>query len=672
MPDDGEQAILALKTYAATLQKGLEFASRKPSKLRGADFPCLIVLDNGGGVVGLSRTGNTLKIFTSAGTQTISAKALDDIADRIGFMSPMANDETTAEDENDGPKSGLLGKSGLVRLGRLVVANNKMAIGQIMMAAAVSNALMIALPLFIMTVYDRVIPHGAVETLWALAIGVLIALAADVAIRFVRAKLNDAASMGTSLMLQGRLFSRLTNARMAKTPTAMADWTNAFRDVDSATALVPGLIAGVLIDLPFVVLVLLLVQSMAGPVVWAPIVGIALFAVWTFTSAIVMRRTGAVDIKAQNARMEVLSESASLARTVKVVGAQPFRSASFQQLMAGAVPDTHRLRLFGSMQPQVTMMAVQAVIVISVIIGVFQIIDGMMTVGALAATTLLIGRILMPVGQLMMLIARAFQVSPSMDRVFHLLDLPQETAGDTEAQRTVQSGLIELTNVSYAFPNTATPSLSDISVSIKPGEKVALIGRSGSGKSTLLQLMVRLYDADSGRYLIDSHDARQFAPQTLRQSFAYMPQEAELFDGTVYQNLMIANPAATQVDIEAALVAAGASDFIRHHPEGLSCPTGARGARLSGGERQAVCLARTLLAPSRVVILDEPTASMDNTTEANVIKALRAGCADKTLIMATHRAQVLNLVDRVILMDGGRILADGPRHQVLAMLQKTG
>ncbi|NJS14128.1 MAG: ATP-binding cassette domain-containing protein [Sphingopyxis sp.] len=235
----------------------------------------------------------------------------------------------------------------------------------------------------------------------------------------------------------------------------------------------------------------------------------------------------------------------------------------------------------------------------------------------------------------------------------------------------MRDGHIELSTVSFTFPGAHRPSLDSVTLEIRPGEKVGIIGRSGSGKSTLLQVLVRLYDPASGRYSIDGHDARQYAPQAVRGALAYMPQEADLLDGTVHDNIMVANPAASREELDQALAASGAADFLRSHPEGLSCRTGVRGSCLSGGERQAVALARTLISPSTVLILDEPTSSMDNTTEGRVIQALRDTCADRTLILSTHRIQALALVDRVIWMERGRIVADGPRADVLARLQKS-
>lgn len=676
---DGIEHVHALKTLAATMDRGLDIRAVAPSTVEPHFLPCLAILADGGGVIILDSCPQTLTLFTSQEVKIVSRQGLDTHCKQIAFLLTDARaggfgeaepEADNGPDDNDAP-SDLYAKHGFERLTRFMLERHSTTIMQLAVTAFISNLLMMALPLFTMTVYDRVIPHGAFETLWALSMGVLLALALDTALRYVRSKLTDAATMGTAVELQSQLFRALTQARMAKTPTAVSDWTNTFRDLDGAAGILPGLIIGVLVDLPFVFVVLLLVHTLAGPVVWAALAGVMVFALWAVTNTLLMRRLGASEAKSQNARSELLTESAWLSRTIKAANAEDNRIGRFDTLLVNLVPTGHALRLIANMQGQVTMIIVQVVIVISVIIGVHQIIAGSMSVGALAATTLLVGRVLMPVGQLMMLVSRANQLSRPLKRVYALLDLPRETSGDVAARRMVRSGHIELSTVSFTFPDAHRPSLDGVSLEIKPGEKIGIIGRSGSGKSTLLQLLVRLYDPATGRYLIDNYDARQYAPQVVRGAFSYMPQEADLLDSTVHDNIMIANPAASRDDMTKALVTSGAADFLRNHPEGLSCRTGARGSRLSGGERQAVALARALIAPSSVLILDEPTSSMDNTTEAKVIQSLRETCADRTLILSTHRLQALTLVDRVIWMERGRIIADGPRVDVLARLQKS-
>ncbi len=542
-------------------------------------------------------------------------------------------------------------------------------IGFILIAAFLSNALMLAQPLFVMTVYDRVIPHGAFETLWALAIGVLLAIALDFVIRGVRTRLENSVAVQISTGLQARLYRNLIYAKTQNAPTAMADWTNAFRDLDAGSVIAPTLIASLLVDLPFVIIVMILVYSMAQDVILAPMIGILFFAIWTMIGAMLMRKTGGEAAKSQNERTELLVESASLAKTAKTAGAQKQLFRRFKWLLAESVIPTYKLRRYTVLQPQLTHFSVQTVVVASVIIGVYKIDAGLMSVGALVATMLFVSRMLMPVGQLVTLIARASELSRPLGRAFELMQTPQEASLDTALERPVRAGKLTLTNVEFTFEQAPAPSLTGLNVTIEPGEKVALIGRSGCGKSTLLQTFLRIYDPTKGQYLIDDHDAHQYPPRLIREAITYMSQETELFEGSIIENLLVAKPDASPEAIERALILSGADHFIKRNPEGLSQNVGRRGARLSGGERQAIGLARSLLRPAIVLLLDEPTSSMDQTMEQQVIRGLNELEPETTLIVATHRSSVLSAVNRIIWMDGGKIIADGPRDAVLAKLQ---
>ncbi|MEM9710554.1 MAG: ATP-binding cassette domain-containing protein [Pseudomonadota bacterium] len=542
----------------------------------------------------------------------------------------------------------------------------------ILIAACLSNAMMLLQPLFVMIVYDRVIPHGAFETLWALATGVLLGFALDLMLRKVRIRLENAVAIKTSIDLQERLFARLVNGQARQTPAAAAEWTDTFREIDTVSAIVPALWASLLVDIPFVFAVLALVYAIAGNVVLAPLAGIAILGAWTVIGSILIRRAGARVAGSQAERTELLSEAASLSRVIKFAGAQSRIHGRFHWLLAEALEPLHDLRRHSAMQMQLTNFMVQGVIVAAVVIGVYKIDAGAMSIGALVATMLLVSRVLMPAGQFVLLATRTAEMAAPLRRILRLLELPQEEAAETRLPRTVETGRISLKNVSLWHPGGGQPALKEVSLEIEPGEKIALIGQSGSGKSTLLQLLVRLHDADEGHHLVDGHNARQYAPQELRRHIAYMGQESELFDGTIFDNLMVGRQDADEGAINRALMLAGAFDFIRQSPAGLSQRVGKRGQALSGGERQAVCLARSLLQPSKMLLLDEPTSSMDQNMEGQVLAGLKAMGPEKTIVIATHRAQILSAVDRIIWMHGGCIMADGPSGEVLAKLQATG
>lgn len=638
--------------------------------------PCILVFENGLSALlkQVDQDIATLQIADDE-VEVRSQDVLRVTANVLGCVSPKypVHRAHTAETAKATPRPADtdLPKSGLFKLMGYVYSQKPKEMSLIMISALIGNLMMIALPLFVMNVYDRVIPHSAFETLWALAIGVLIAITIDLGVRYVRLKLADSVSLSITQAMQIRLMRRLASSKLEFTPRNTASWTSGFRDLEATISLVPALIPALVVDLPFVCIVLALILSIAGPVVLAPIAGITFFAIWTFIGMHALKKRGGEDSKHTNAKTELMAETSSVIRTLKTIGAEEQRVNVFQKLLREATPAGHEIRLTTGLQPQVTMSSVQVVIVAAIVIGVYQINAGLMSVGALAASTLLIGRVLLPAGTVVALTGRAFQFAKSYDNVCRLLKLPQEESLDHLAPRAVKYGKLSLNAVSFKFSESPVNALNDISLTVEPGERVALIGRSGSGKSTLLQVLVRLLEPGQGSYKIDEFDARQFEPRCIRSALSYMPQETELIAGTLAENLLLARPGASQDDLLHALTMAAADDFVRSNAYGLSLPVGRNGEGLSGGERQSIGLARALLRPSKLLLLDEPTSALDNTTENRVIRALSENLGGRTLIVATHRISLLALVDRVIWMDGGRIIADGPKDQVLAKLKSA-
>ena len=542
---------------------------------------------------------------------------------------------------------------------------------QLLAAVAMSNLLVIALPLFIMTIYDRVIPHRAMETLWALSIGVLLALALDLVLRRIRLVLVDAVGLSAATRMQARLYRKLLHVRTAAAPKTAGALTSALKDIEGIALLLPALMAGVLVDLPFIVLVLVLIYNIAGSVVWAPVAGIAIIALATFLAHRKVTAAGAEETGMLHRKFNTLIETVSSLGAIKATSAQSALQTGWDKALDDAVLPGHKARLYGGYSAHMTMIVVQGVIVFSVIIGVYRISAGTMSVGALAATTLLVGRVLGPVGQLMSLVVRAGHLTQSASLVTRLLEAPEELGGDTAHMAKITDARIACHKVCFTYDGAAVPALNDVSLTIEPGEKVGIVGRNGCGKSTLLQVMTRFYDPGSGTVTIDNTNALQIEPDALRRSIALMGQDTQLFDSTLYGNLVFGLEALDEQRFQEAVAVSGLAEFVRGHADGYSMQVGPRGERLSGGERQSVLLSRTLMRPAKVFLLDEPTSALDNSTEGRIVAGLRAHVGDATLVVATHRANMLTLVDRIIWMDKGRIIADGPREEVLGRLRKA-
>ncbi len=665
---NSEPSLEILHSLAKDLEIQLTFKEGKFENQKDDQFPCILLLNNGNGVIIKKVTNSRVEIFANDKIQTVPIDTLNALSTDILIVVKPENNapisEGNVERKGLGPKS-------FKSLVSTVVGDNKKLTFQLCLAAAISNLIMLVLPIYIMSVYDRVIPHTALETLWALSIGVMIALGLDITIRYVRLVLTDAIGLSTSSKIQVLLYRRMINARVGSFPKHVAQWVTAFRDIEGASTLIPSLITALFIDIPFVVLVLILVASIAGSVVLAPVMGIVLIALWIIVSQRKLLEISKHEIDLQNKKTEDFAETVTTLTAMKAVGAQYKKLSRFERLIDNTIMTTHRSKLLTLLPSQITMVTVQIVIVLAVMIGVYRIANGEMSVGILAASTLLVGRVLMPISNLLSLLSRAVQLSKSIENVFTLMDLPQEEAGDISNTASVKQGNIDLNQVSFTYPNSSTPCLNKITFSIKPGEKIAIVGRSGCGKSTLLQLLARYHDPDTGNYNIDHSDSRQISPDDIRQVFAYMPQENDLFEGSVRENICISNTEVSDAVFDHVVNVSGVREFIRRLPEGYSFNVGTRGEKLSGGEKQAIALARTLIKQPKLLMLDEPTSAMDNTMENAVISAIQKNLGNTTLLISTHRANVLSIVDRVIWMEQGRIIADGPRQEILTNLKRA-
>ena len=306
-------------------------------------------------------------------------------------------------------------------------------------------------------------------------------------------------------------------------------------------------------------------------------------------------------------------------------------------------------------------------------LGVIRIDAGLMTIGSLAAITILVGRAVTPIGQLVDQACRLWTLKDVLSATFEEVKEEEDRGGDAGGITARPfKGQFRFNTVSFVYETTDVKALSDVSLTIEPGEKIGLIGQNGSGKSTLLHLFPGLLTPQNGSILIDGYDARQYTPHFLRSHIGFMPQETVLFNQSLRDNICLGQEDMTEADFERAVTLSGVDRFARTHPAGYSMPVGPRGEFLSAGQRQAVGLARLLLRPRPVLVMDEPTSLLDHTAESQVIAGLKDYLADKTLIVSTHRLRLLELTGRVITLDGGRVVADGPKAEVLAALQGGG
>ncbi|MCC0015963.1 MAG: ATP-binding cassette domain-containing protein [Rhodobiaceae bacterium] len=650
------------------LDARVSYVTARLEDLEDTDFPCIALLQDGSSHLINRRDSKFYHVDAEMGDRAIGRDVLEARQSGTVFFVRPRSVTSGSESEHvpfDGSENGF-------GVFRAVVAHiwdtRRGLLVQLMLATALSYVFLLALPLFTMAVYDRVVPHQAMETLWALSIGVLLALGLDFQLRFVRLKLVDAIGASAYLSLQARFFRRVLNARLASAPRSAGPIAHQVRDIEQVCNLAPSLLAALVVDVPFFCILMGVLYLIGGAVVIAPIVGVvALVALHALGHA---RTGGAIQKSAEISQKQSnqVFETVAALETVKAATAQSHLLRRWERISDEAGYFAHRARFWAGFASQSTLIVVQGVIVLVLIIGVYQIGDGNMSVGALAASSLLVGRMISPVGNLVSLLDRALQLGGALGGLAQVLALPQEEAGDTARGHPRVEGSVSLSGVGFSYPGASKPSLENINLSIRAGEHVGIVGRVGGGKSTLLRLVLRLHAPDEGSILLDGQDIRQFPPHVLRRACGFMRQDSVLFDDSLYNNICFGLDEVPEGDFEAAVTISGVAQLAANLSGGYSTPVGLRGDALSGGERQMVALARALVTKPNLLVLDEPTAAMDNALEQAVIRRLKPALEGRTLIVATHRVPVLDLVDRLVVVERGRIVADGPKREVLARL----
>ncbi len=542
---------------------------------------------------------------------------------------------------------------------------------EVFLASILVNSFALASPLFIMNVYDRVVPNHAIETLWVLAIGVTTVFVFDFLLKTLRAYFIDVAGKRADVILSATIFEKVMNIKMASRSNSVGSFANNLHEFESFREFFTSATLTTLIDLPFAFLFIFVIWSIAGPLAYIPLAVIPLGILISLVIQIPLGRTIKQLFRHSGQKSATLIETLTGLETIKSIGAESPIQRKWEQTAGSIARHSQRARILSSAAVNSTTFLQQLATVSVVVFGVYMISEGEITMGALIASTILTGRALAPLGQVASILTRFHQSKAALQSLNTLMNLPVERPSGREfLHRPDFKGGVEFKNVSFSYPDQPMDALSNISFRIKPGEKVAFIGRIGSGKSTIEKLILGLYEPKDGAILLDGTDIRQIDPADLRRNIGYSPQDVVLFFGSVRDNIALGKPFADDQAVLKAAETAGVVDFINRHPAGFDMPVGERGEGLSGGQRQSITLARSLLLDPPVLVLDEPTNAMDNSTEERFKAKLADSIEDKTLLLVTHKASLLSLVERIIVLDQGSIVADGPREQVLAALKK--
>nr|WP_283813885.1 type I secretion system permease/ATPase [Bradyrhizobium sp. AUGA SZCCT0169] len=543
--------------------------------------------------------------------------------------------------------------------------------GHIALAAFLVNMLALATPLFTMSVYDRVIPNGAIPSLIALSIGLSLAIVFDFVLRAVRSRMIDVTGKTVDVVLAANIFEHVMAVKLAQRPGSVGIVANQLRDFDSVREFFTSGSVVSVTDLIFALLFIGVLFIVAGPLAWIPLIMLPIMIALGLTMQRPLDRAMKRLQAESSARHGVLVESLSGLETVRATGAEARMQTAWERSVAATARSGEDVHFWASLTLTSANAAQQITSLLLVVVGVFLILDGKLTVGALVAANMLAGRVLAPIAGIASVITRGTQTFAALKAIDRIMSLERERSPQRAyVARKVSEGRINFENVSFAYPNAPGKALDKVSFKIEAGERIGIIGRVGSGKTTVGRLLLGFYEAQEGRILVDGVDSRQYDPSDLRAGIGFAMQDTDLFFGKLRDNIALGRPEATDEEVLAAARLSGVESFIAGHPMGYDMPISEGGRSLSGGQKQAIGLARVLIRKPRVLFLDEPTAHFDIRSEAEFLERLKAMRGEQmTIIISTHRLSLLGMVDRLLLFDNGRLVADGPRDKVLAILK---
>ncbi len=541
----------------------------------------------------------------------------------------------------------------------------------VLIASLLINLFAIAAPMFTRIVYDKVVPNLAFETLWVLASGIFVIFIFDLLLKLLRSFFIDVAGKKSDILISSKLFSKVMGVRMEARPASVGAFARHLQEFESIREFFTSATIGALIDLPFALLFLFLIWMMAGNLVIVPIVGVIILVGYAYFVQGPLKHTIEEGSRLSSQKYANLIESLSGLETVKLFGAQSQFQFRWEEAVAHMSNWNIKSRRITDGIQNTAGFVQQASNVGMIILGVYLISQAELTMGGLIAATMLSGKAIGPLVQLSLLSTRYNQAKSAMTIIEQVMAMPDEQEeGKRYIHRPIIHGKIELDKVNFSYPDSPVASIRDLSFTINPGEKVAIIGRIGSGKTTLERLIMGLYKPTEGHVRIDDTDIEQLHHVDIRRNIGCVPQDSQLFFGTIRDNITLGRPLSDDRDVLDAANRAGVTVFTQQDPAGLERQVGEGGMLLSGGQRQAVTIARALVGRPPVLLLDEPTSAMDNRSEMHIKQQLAQLKKTETLVLITHKTSMLDVVDRIIVLEKGSVIADGPKAEVLYNLRQ--
>lgn len=540
----------------------------------------------------------------------------------------------------------------------------------VLVASFLINVFALVTPIFIINVYDRIIPNLAFETLWVLSSGVLIIYLFELVMRGLRGYFIDSAGKKSNIILSSILFEKVMSLRLEARPKSIGSFAKRLQQFESIRDFITSISITALVDLPFVFIFLAAIFYIGGHLIWIHITAIFLLLGYALIVQIPLKKAVRLSFSADAQKNAVLVEGLSGLETIKTLGAESKIQRAWEESVSYIANWTARSRFLAT---SVTHVAgfLQNISIVAVIIGsLYLIAQGQMTGGGMIACVILSRRAIFPMAQVVSLMTRYHQASNSLKSLNKIMSLPSERPPDKKFLHRVSiKGDIAVSNLSFTYPETTKEVLRSISFQVKAGERIGIIGPIGSGKTTLGKLLLGLYQPTGGSVSIDGTDIRQIDPADLRAFIGYVPQDITLFRGTLRDNIMLGTTGVADSAILRAADIAGVSQFIANQSHGFDMPIEEQGRNLSGGQRQNIAIARAILLDPPILIMDEPTSSMDSRNESMLKNNLKNIIQGRTTIIITHRLSMLEMVDRIIVLSKETIVADGTKQRIMEALQ---
>lgn len=667
LPHDGDRLSLAGFIQAADrAELAAQVIGRPIRSIPALALPAVLLLADGTAclLIKVEAEGRATivgPVFVE-GVKVISLAKLEaEYAGRAILVRPRFSFQRSSEIAGDAPATDWL---------RRILLDDWPIYAQAIGATVVINLLALVLPFFMSIVFDRVIPHRALDTLHVLAVGVAFAALFDFGLRSVRAHFIDTIGRRADVLLSSRVLSHVLALKLGNRERTAGGLANAMKEFEAVREFFTSATLATLADLPFALVFILVIALFSGPLAVVPAMALFLLIAIALAGIAPLNAMTRDNYRLGGQRHAFLIEILANIETLKSVRAEAWAQRLYERQSAESAVIGYRVRRASQLMSNLSALIYFLAPVATLAVGVHQLSSEAISTGALFAVLMLSTRALAPMGQFTALLTRLYHAVNAIRAVDRIMRQPSEhDPGRTKLYPSGFRGGMEFRNVGFTYDRRDQPALADVSFVIRPGERVAVVGRVGSGKSTLARLLLNLHEPQKGAVLVDGADVRQIDPQALRRAVAYVPQDIALFAGSIRENIAIGAPWSEPALVLKAARVAGLDSFVAESAEGLDRQIGERGEGLSGGQRQAISVARGLLLDPQVLVLDEPSSMMDTAGEKLLRDNLAQWLENRTLLLITHRASMLALVERIIVLDHGRIVADGPRDQVLRHLR---